>query len=363
MDVWQPNEYTMKITITGGAGFVGSNLCIHLKHAHPGYDIIAFDNLKRRGSELNLNRLRAYDIHFIHGDIRNAEDLEQIGHTDVLIDASADPSVLSGIQSPILPLINANLSGTVNALEYASRHDSVFIFLSTSRIYPVKPIESLNWKETDTRFMWTDDQHYHGISSKGITEQFTLTGSRSFYGATKLASELLISEYAEFKGLRSVINRCGVISGPWQMGKIDQGVVILWLARHFFKGKLAYIGYGGSGKQTRDVLHISDLVELIDYQIHHLDQFLSKTFNVGGGVDVSFSLQELTKLCVELTGNSIPIDRIDEKRSADLRIYIGDSSAIQSICGWTPSRNLRQLLEDSFLWMQENENTLKNILI
>jgi CDP-paratose 2-epimerase len=210
--------------------------------------------------------------------------------------------------------------------------------------------------------MWTDDQTIPGISSKGVSENFTLNGARSFYGATKLASELLIAEYAAFKGIRCVINRCGVLSGPWQMGKVDQGVVILWLARHYFKGKLAYIGYGGTGKQTRDVLHISDLVELIDHQIHHLNLFSGKTLNVGGGLDVSFSLQELTRLCVEITGNTIPIENILENRTADLRIYIGDNSYIQSVCGWKPTRNIRQLLEDSFQWIRENETILKNIL-
>jgi CDP-paratose 2-epimerase len=146
------------------------------------------------------------------------------------------------------------------------------------------------------------------------------------------------------------------------MGKVDQGVFILWLARHYFKGKLSYIGYGGTGKQTRDVLHIADLVELIDYQIHHSDQFSGKTMNVGGGVEMSFSLQELTNLCVEITGNRIPIESVVENRSADLRIYIGDNTFIHDICGWKPVRSVRQLLEDSFYWIRENEKILKNIL-
>ena len=352
----------MKIAITGGAGFVGSSLGIHLKTTHPNYEIIAFDNLRRRGSELNISRLKEHQITFIHGDIRNPEDLNDIGDCDLIIDASADPSVLSGIHSPVLPLINTNLNGTVNILEYAANTKAKFIFLSTSRIYPVKPIESANWTELDTRFEWTNDQTTPGISRQGISESFPLDGSRSFYGATKLASELLITEYAEHKGLETIVNRCGVISGPWQMGKIDQGVLILWLARHYFKGSLSYIGYNGSGKQTRDVIHIQDLVELIDYQIHNFSTFSNKTMNVGGGIETSFSLLELTALCENITGNKLNIQKVTENRAADLRIYIGDNTNINQLCGWKPSRTISQLVEDSYHWLTENEKELKSIL-
>jgi CDP-paratose 2-epimerase len=352
----------MKIAITGGAGFVGSSLALHLKTNHPNYEVLCFDNLRRRGSELNISRLKENGIQFVHGDIRNPEDLMEIGDCDLIIDASADPSVLSGIQSPVLPLINTNLNGTVNILEYASTTKAKFIFLSTSRIYPVKPIESANYTELDTRFEWTNDQATPGISRQGISESYPLDGSRSFYGATKLASELLITEYAEHKGIETIVNRCGVISGPWQMGKIDQGVLILWLARHYFKGALSYIGYNGSGKQTRDVIHIQDLVELIDYQIHNFSTFSNITMNIGGGIETSFSLLELTALCENATGNKLNIQRITENRAADLRIYIGDNSKINQLCGWKPSRTVNQLVEDSYNWLTENEKQLKSIL-
>jgi CDP-paratose 2-epimerase len=352
----------MRIVITGGAGFVGSNLSIYLKIQHPDYTIVSFDNLKRRGSELNLVRLKQNEVDFIHGDIRNPEDIEQIGPCDLIVDASADPSVLSGIDSTVYPLINSNLMGTVNILEFASKHSAKLIFLSTSRVYPIRPIESANWVETETRFIWSDNQTLKGLSSKGISEIFTLEGSRSFYGATKLASEILITEYAAHKGIEYIINRCGVLSGPWQMGKIDQGVVVLWLARHFFKGKLAYIGYDGTGKQTRDVLHIQDFVELIDLQIHDYNLFLNQTLNVGGGLEMSFSLLELTKLCAEITGNQIPIDHIKANRPADLRIYIGDQSKIHSISTWRAARGLPQLLDDTLKWIKEHEDNLRTIL-
>jgi CDP-paratose 2-epimerase len=175
---------------------------------------------------------------------------------------------------------------------------------------------------------------------------------------------LLITEYNELKGLKTIINRCGVISGPWQMGKVDQGVLVLWLARHFFKGQLSYIGYGGTGKQMRDVLHASDLLNLIDHQIHHVDTYNNKTMNVGGGLDCSFSLLELTKLCEEVTGNKISIKPVTENRTADVRIYVSDNNYLNEVNGgaWKPQKTMKDLVADTFEWMKANEQNLKNIL-
>lgn len=352
----------MKILITGGAGFVGSTLAINLKSKYPFYDILSLDNLKRRGSELNVSRLQEKGIQFIHGDIRNNEDLDLFDKLDIIIDASAEPSVLAGIHSPVSQLINSNLFGTANCLELANRHKAIFIFLSTSRVYPIRTLESCNYGELDTRFTWIDNQEIRGVSSKGVTESFPMEGSRSFYGASKLASELLITEYTELKELKTVINRCGVISGPWQMGKVDQGVLVLWLARHYFKGELAYIGYGGSGKQMRDVLHVDDLFRLVDAQIHNIEQYNGQTINVGGGSEISFSLQELTMLCQEVTGNKVKISSIKENRIADVRIYVSDCTKLNQLTGWKPKKDLRTLIEDTFEWINNNERNLKKIL-
>ncbi|HAS47585.1 MAG TPA: 3-beta hydroxysteroid dehydrogenase [Microscillaceae bacterium] len=352
----------MHILITGGAGFVGSNLAVQFKTKYPQYTITCLDNLKRRGSELNLPRFREMGIQFIHADIRNPEDLATIEHFDCLIDASAEPSVLAGITSPVAQVVNNNLMGTVNCLELAKKHQAAFIFLSTSRVYPIQTLEQLNFTETETRFEWSDDQSIVGVSSKGVTEDFPLESSRSFYGATKLASELLIQEYHALANLKTIINRCGVITGPWQMGKVDQGVVVLWVARHFWKKSLKYIGYGGLGKQVRDMLHIQDLFELIDLQVHQPDTWNGKMFNVGGGRPISFSLKELTQLCEEVTGNQIEIDQEPITRPADLRIYLTDHSKITNFASWHPKITPLEIISDVFEWLQANEDQLKPIL-
>jgi CDP-paratose 2-epimerase len=351
-----------KILITGGMGFVGSNIANLLKINYPEYTVIVFDNLKRRGSELNIQRLKKVGAIFIHGDIRNKSDFEEIGKVDCVIDAAAEPSVLSGIDSSPEYLIDTNLNGTINTLYFANKYKADFIFLSTSRVYPISEIEKINFTESDTRFEISGDQVLPGISTLGISEKFSLEGARSFYGATKLASELLVNEFHQFSGMKTIINRCGVIAGPWQMGKVDQGVTVLWVARHYFKKPLSYIGYGGTGKQVRDALHIQDLFDLVNWQIHHIDEINGETFNVGGSNECSFSLQELTQLCQFVTGNTIEIAGINETRNADLRIYLTDNSKVTNACGWRPKKSPKELVQDIYGWIKNNESQLNSIL-
>lgn len=350
------------ILITGGAGFVGSSLAISLKTKYPEYDIYILDNLKRRGSELNLPRLKSANIHFIHGDIRNKEDFDGLPTIDCIIEASAEPSVLAGIDTTPDYLINTNLNGTINCLNFATKNKSDFIFLSTSRIYPIETIENTNFIEAESRFEIAENQTIKGFSKNGINEEFPLDNYRSLYGTTKLASELFIQEYKQFYNLKTVINRCGVLTGPWQMGKIDQGVIVLWLAKHFWKQSLSYIGYAGRGKQVRDILHTNDLFRLIDWQIHHINKINGEIFNVGGGREISVSLLELTHLCQEVTGNKIPIHSIKENRTADIRIYITDNSKISTVSGWKPEITPLQIIQETYEWMKENESQLISIL-
>ncbi|HQV76984.1 MAG TPA: NAD-dependent epimerase/dehydratase family protein [Chitinophagales bacterium] len=353
---------TKNILITGGAGFVGSQMALSIKNKYPKYELFVLDNLKRRGSELNIPRLKAANIHFIHGDIRNKEDFDGLPVIDCIIEASAEPSVLAGIDSTPDYLINTNLNGTINCLNFASKNKSDFIFLSTSRIYPIETIENINYTEAETRFEIAAPQSTKGFSQKGISEDFPLDNYRSLYGTTKLASELFIQEYKQFFGLKTVINRCGVLTGPWQMGKIDQGVVVLWLAKHFWNQQLSYIGYGGKGKQVRDMLHTADLFRLIDWQIHHIDDINGEIFNVGGGREISLSLKEMTALCEEITGNKIPIKEVPENRTADIRIYITDNSKVTEKTGWEPQISPKQIFSEIYDWMKENEQQLAGIL-
>ena len=352
----------LKILVTGGAGFVGSTLCIKLKEKYPSYDIVAFDNLKRRGSEFNLIDLQKLGISFIHGDIRNAEDILAIGFFDVLVEASAEPSVTAGLDSDPTYVINNNLYGSINCFNACLKNNAKLIFLSTSRVYPIETIEGANFIEEEMRFSFDINQKEKGISQKGISEKLSLNGARSFYGTTKLSSEMFIQEYAAFYGLKAAITRFGVIAGPRQMGKTDQGVVTLWMAKHYWNQSLKYIGYGGTGKQVRDILHVDDLVDLIDLQIHQIEKFESKIFNVGGGLDNSASLLEMTVICEKISGNKIKIGSEKLTRPADLRMYITDNSLIEKEIGWKPKKSVETIFQDIYYWIKENEKLLETIL-
>ena len=349
--------------IPGGAGFVGSSLALYLRQEFPNSQITCLDNLKRRGSELNLLRFKKHNIEFVHGDIRSPSDLDpQVFHNiDTIIDCSAEPSVLAGFSSPQY-VIQTNLLGTVNILELARQIRARLLFLSTSRVYPVAALKSLNYLETETRFEIHDNQTIKGVSPQGISEAFPLTGYRTLYGSTKLASELLIEEYRNAYGLQAIVNRCGVLTGPWQMGKVDQGVFVLWMAAHYFGKPLSYIGYGGTGKQVRDLLHIDDLLNLIKYQLAHFDNLDGQVLNVGGGRDNSLSLLETTKLCEQITGKSILIQAVPDEREGDVPIFITDSSEISQLTGWTPKKSPLETLEDIYQWICENEEQLAAVL-
>jgi CDP-paratose 2-epimerase len=352
----------MKILITGGAGFVGSNLAIEFKKNNMDIEVVAFDNLKRRGSELNLPRLKENGIEFIHGDIRNKEDFEAIGKAEVVIECSAEPSVMAGVDSSPEYLLNTNLLGTVNCLEYVRKTGADIVFLSSSRVYPIKTINDLKYVEKETRFELSDEQKVPGASARGLTEDFPLNGTRTLYGATKLASELLLQEYIDVYDIRGVINRCGVLTGSWQMGKVDQGVIVLWAAKHLYQQPLTYIGYGGTGKQVRDILHVRDLYRLLEIQINDMDSYNGELFNVGGGFERTVSLLELTKLCQKYTGNTIPIRRVKEDRTGDIRIYITDNKRISERSGWKPEISIDLIIREIAIWIKENSEQLRPIL-
>jgi len=351
------------ILITGGCGFIGSNLACLLKQQYPAYEITVLDNLKRRGSELNLPRLKDAGIRFIHGDIRYKEDLPFGSSFDFIIDAAAEPSVLAGMGSGLDYIIDTNFKGTLNTLELAVQCKAKLIFLSTSRVYPIAYLESLDYYEADTRFELADVQSIPGISKHGLAENFPLDKARSVYGTTKLASEMMIQEYESFFGLEYVINRCGVVAGPYQMGKVDQGVVTLWVARHFWRKDINYIGFGGTGKQVRDVMHVYDLFDLVDFEMHHFEQVKGQVFNAGGGYTCSTSLFELSDLCAKVTGNKVAAHAVPETRQADIPWYITDNTKITAATGWQPKRSMQTIVYDTCKWIEANEEDLKKILL
>ena len=352
----------IKIIIAGGCGFIGSSLAVFFLSKYSKSKIYVLDNLMRPGSEINLKRLYNDRLVFIKGDLSDKNIFNNLPICDVFIDAAADPSVLSGINSSVLKLINNNFISTVNAIEWCAKTKCKFLFLSTSRVYPIKKLDEISYVESSTRFEWRKNQNIKGFSNEGINELFDMDGYRSLYGSSKYSSELFIHEYGKYKNLKYIINRCSMVAGPWQMGKIDQGVVTYWLSSHIYKKELKYIGYSGSGKQVRDILHINDLCELIGQQINNWSKVDSKIFNIGGGRNNSISLVELTKLVNQITGIQLPILKDKNKRDGDIRVFITDNKKIKNILGWEPILNTKNIVIDTFKWIINNKNELKGIL-
>jgi CDP-paratose 2-epimerase len=346
------------LLITGAAGFIGSNLAVSFKRKYPKLKVFALDNLKRRGSELNLLRLKENGVSFIHGDIRDPEDLVFDFDLDLMIECSAEPSVIAGLDNPAY-IINTNLNGTINCLEACRRYKADIVFLSTSRIYPYQAMNKIKTIERDTRFEWDKNQSIPGHSLKGINENFTTCGAKTLYGATKLSSELLLQEYIANYGIKGVVNRSGVIAGPWQFGKVDQGVFTHWLLAHYFKRPLQYIGFGAKGKQVRDLLHIDDLCRLIDLEVNSLAKINGRTYNVGGGREISLSLLEATNLCQKITGNKINIGKELKTRPGDIAVYLTDNSKVSKDLEWEPKKSVNIILKDIFNWIRNNEKGIR----
>lgn len=349
------------ILITGGAGFVGSSLAVHLAHRQRGV-IVALDNLHRRGSELTLDRLQSAGVRFVHGDIRVREDLEAAGGFDVVIECSAEPSVHAGQSGSPSYVVGTNLIGTINCLEAARRNRAGLIFLSTSRVYPIDPLCGLPLRHGESRMYLDEAAGGEGWSHAGITTAFPLKGRRSLYGATKLASELLIEEYRHLGDMPAIVNRCGVIAGPWQMGKVDQGFICLWAARHLWGSQLSYTGFGGSGLQVRDILHIDDLCDLIDLQLQHLTEWSGAVLNVGGGPNASVSLRELTAMCERRSGRRLEIEGVADTSSVDVPYYVTDNAEVTRLCKWKPQRNVDAVLDDVFAWLNAGAIHLRPLL-
>jgi CDP-paratose 2-epimerase len=357
-----PSPTLNRLLITGGAGFVGSNLAVSLASRHPEWEILALDNLYRRGSELNLPRLEAAGVEFVRGDVRSPEGLGALPPLTALVECSAEPSVMSGVDGDSGYLLHTNLTGAYNCLELARRDGAFFVFLSTSRVYPVAPQAGLKLDEGPTRFEIAPEQAVAGVSPQGISESFPLEGARTLYGATKLAAELLIEEFRTSLGVPAVIDRCGVIAGPWQMGKVDQGVFTHWMLAHHFRNRLSYIGFEGNGKQVRDLLHVDDLVDLVERQLVDPAGWDGRTVNVGGGRECSLSLLETTEICRRLTGHDVPIGSVGETRPGDVPVYLSDCTKLFGLDDWRPRRSAEQVLTDIHEWIVADEARIAEAL-
>ncbi len=314
--------------------------------------ICGIDNFSRRGSEQNRKPLEDLGIRIVHGDIRCQSDIESLPKSDFVIDAAANPSVLAGVdgKTSSRQLVEHNLLGTINLLEYCKAHQAGFCLLSTSRVYSIPGIANLRMQVVDGAFGPDPDQEFPaGISVRGISEAYSTDPPVSLYGSTKVTSEHLALEYGSTFGFPVWINRCGVMAGAGQFGHPSQGIFAYWIHSFREKKPLKFIGFGGNGYQVRDCLHPRDLVPLLKKQFDS-EQVNSvgavpRICNVSGEVVNSISLANLTRWCVERFGES-DLSSVSPTRSFDIPWMVLDSMHANKIWDWAPFTPLVDVLTE-----------------
>ena len=347
----------MRMLITGICGFVGSRVAMWLKEqAAAGLQIAGVDNLSRPGSASNLQVLTSQGIEVQVGDQRDGDLLERLGRFDWVIDAAAYASVLAGTaghRSSSADLVSNNLQGTCQILELCKRHQAGLILLSTSRVYSIQRLSRLPLVPTGSRWEIDSSDPSHalavmeGWSLEGIGPTFSTGSPISLYGATKLASEVMAIEYGVAYQFPVWIDRCGVMAGAGQFGRIDQGIVAYWLHRWREAKPLRYLGYGGMGWQVRDMLHPEDLGTLILKQIQKgMAAPWESIWHVSGGRENSFSLAELSEWCKERWGQRVEVERQAEARSQDVPWLILDAKGTSDHWNWAPRWTRQAILEE-----------------
>jgi CDP-paratose 2-epimerase len=337
----------VRILITGVCGFVGSTIAQTWIERTCGHTLFGVDSLVRPGSETNRQPLKNLGVGIIHADVRSASDLERLPAVDWVIEAAACPSVLAGVdgKSSSRQLIEHNLVGTINVLEYCKAHRAGFILLSTSRVYSIAALAALPVEVHQGAYRPLRGHCQPGFSGAGIAEAFPTSAPVSLYGATKLASEQLALEYGEAFGFPVRINRCGVLAGGGQFGRADQGIFSYWIRTWARKGPLAYTGFDGEGHQVRDCLHPRDLVPLLDSQIVEGAAVREPIVNVSGGTASACSLRACSDWCAARFGAQV-VSSQPEPRAYDIPWIVLDSARAGQQWGWAPQTPREAIFEE-----------------
>jgi CDP-paratose 2-epimerase len=335
----------MRILITGGAGFIGSNAVD--RFLRRGAQVTIYDNLSRRGSISNLDWLRTEhgtdSFRLIQADLREADRLAEAARgQDVIIHYAGQVAVTTSVQNPRGDFED-NALGTFNALEAArlSGSNPIFLYASTNKVYG--GMEHIGLVATETRYAYRD-------YPLGISEDFPLD-FHSPYGCSKGTGDQYVRDYARIYGLRTVVFRQSAIYGPRQFGIEDQG----WLAWFLIAAVTGRpITIYGDGKQVRDVLYIDDLIDAYELAIAKIDQAAGQVFNIGGGAGNTLTIWTDTgPLLEKLLGRALPIGRGDW-RPGDQRICVMDIRKAQALLGWSPKTTAADGVAKLYRWVVDN---------
>lgn len=341
----------MKLLITGGCGFLGSNLASDA--IARGDDVVVFDSLYRNGSRDNLLWLQEKGkFRFEHGDIRNQNDITRIVQSfkpDAIFHLAGQVAMTTSIANPRMDF-EVNVIGTHNLLEavreYAS--DAIVVYSSTNKVYG--DLEQYAYEETDTRYQCVE--HPNGF------DEHTQLDFHSPYGCSKGAADQYMLDYARIFGLKTVVFRHSSMYGGRQFATYDQGWVgwFCQKAVETSRGQLKQpFTISGSGKQVRDVLHAEDMKSLYRAAVCNIEQAKGNAFNIGGGIDNSLSLIELFLLLEEIIEVKMSYRKLPVRES-DQRVFVADIDKAKAILSWTPRISSADGVAKMMEWVrQKNE--------
>lgn len=337
----------MKILITGGCGFLGSNIAYNLKDKN--HEIHILDNLSRLGSEQNLEWLRTeLSVHFHKVDIRNGADVEGAFEAimpDVVFHLAGQVAMTTSIQNPRLDF-EINALGTLNILESIRKHkrDCIIVYSSTNKVYG--DLEKYEFTEEDLRYKVAEKPN-------GFDENETLD-FHSPYGCSKGSADQYVLDFSRLFGIRGVVFRHSTIYGGRQFATYDQGW-IGWFCQQALEIKQnpsrENFTISGNGKQVRDVLHADDAVRLYISVIENIEIMKGKVFNIGGGMANSLSLLELFQILENELDIKMQFTQL-EPRESDQKVFIADISKVTSLTGWKPAVDRVSGVRKMLQWLQ-----------
>jgi CDP-paratose 2-epimerase len=320
----------MKIAVTGGAGFLGSNICI--KARERGYDVVAFDNFVRHGSDRNARILSSkHGVEVVHGEVRIQDDWKKIENVDAIIHLAGQPGIPASLENPVFDF-QVNALGTLYGLNTARKNKIPFIYASTNKIYS-DAINEIELKEADKRYKYHDQKY-----AQGIPETFPMDSSghhpHSPYGVSKASGDLLTQEFFHAFEVPTVVFRMSCIYGLYQNGVSEQGWTDFFVRQRIL-GDNKLIFYG-NGKQVRDVLFGTDAAEAYLLALENIDRLKGNVFNLGGGLDHNASLIEWVEILNKYEDKPPMEISYEDWRLADHRVYISDTSKFKKTTNWIP---------------------------
>lgn len=336
----------MKVLITGGAGFVGSNLAAHLLNGGEG--VVVFDSLARNGAAENLAWLQSLGLsEFVHGDIRNAFDVEQViraNTPDVIFHLAGQVAMTTSMQSPRRDF-EINVLGSINVLEAVRQYtpQTAVIYASSNKVYG--NLQHLDLVEAETRYQPRDP------AQKGVNESVAIE-FHTPYGCSKGAADQYMLDYARGFGLNTVVFRHSTIYGGRQFATYDQGWVG-WFCRQALEAKVdperPSFTVSGDGKQVRDLLHVSDAVKAYLAAFEHILEARGQAFNIGGGLENSMSLLELLQILERRLGVKLRYTHLPWRQS-DQKFFVADNSKATRLLQWMPAVAKERGIEDTLRW-------------